>query len=345
MLFSVIIPVYNMEQLLARCLDSLINQTYKDIEIILINDGSTDNSGKICDKYKLKNSRIIVIHQENAGVSAARNSGLDKANGDYISFVDPDDWVDPDMYSILAESIHKKEADIIRFNAYRKNEIINRLPFKNEYSEEQLDEKIILPLIGSETFGGMFILGVLWLHLFKREVIEKNNIRFNKKLRRCEDRLFTLTVILHARNIVFIDPVLYHYEVNEGSLSNKYDPLRWEQEKIYLTELQKEYTNFKPGEFVERADIRIKSEYLLRAVTSINNEFFSDNRKRFFSKYRNTKGIINNTNVRKAVKEVSTERLGLKGNIILTLIKYRLSFLLSLFNTALFYKNKLKNHG
>lgn len=345
MKFSVIIPVYNMAQLLPRCLDSLINQTYADIEIILIDDGSTDNSGKICDDYSKKDDRIIVIHQKNAGVSAARNTGLDKASGDYLSFVDPDDWVVPEMYDTLAKYVADKKIDILRFNAYRKDEVINPLPFRNEYKDKLLDEKIMLPLIGAETFGGMFILGVLWLHIFKREIIEEHNICFNKKLRRCEDRLFTLTALLHSKNIVFIDSILYHYEVNEGSLSNKYDPLRWEQEITYLAELKKEYSKCKPKEFTEKADIRIKSEYLLRAVTSVNNEFFSDNKNGFISKYRNTKDIINNTNVKKAVKEVPANKSGLKGIITLGLIRFRLSLLLSLFNTALLYKNKIKKHG
>ncbi|HJA50079.1 MAG TPA: glycosyltransferase, partial [Candidatus Fusicatenibacter intestinipullorum] len=90
---SVIIPVYNVEKYLKRCLDSVINQTYKNLEIILIDDGSTDNSGKICDEYAQKDERIIVIHKENGGVSSARNKGLDICIGDYISFIDSDDWI------------------------------------------------------------------------------------------------------------------------------------------------------------------------------------------------------------------------------------------------------------
>ena len=234
---SVIIPIYNAEKYLPRCLDSIINQTYSNLEIILINDGSSDASGNICDSYAKEDSRVKVIHQSNAGVSAARNAGLDIATGDYISFVDPDDWIESNMYEVLVGTIQDKEIDILRFNAYRKGEIINKLPFRGEYSNKELEEKILLPLIGAEKFGGMFILGVLWLHLYKREVIEDNHIRFNPQLRRCEDRLFTLSSIIHAKSILFVDEVLYHYEVYDNSLSNRYDPERWEQELIYLSSL------------------------------------------------------------------------------------------------------------
>lgn len=338
---SVIVPIYNMERFLNRCLDSIINQTYRNLEIILINDGSTDTSGDICDIYAWKDIRIKVIHQPNAGVSSARNAGIGIAKGDYISFIDPDDWIENNMYEILVKHIQEDSVDIIRFNAERKGDIINTLPFKNKYSGKEFESEIQLAFIGAIKFGGMFILGVLWLHIFRREVVEKNNIRFNNKLHRCEDRLFTLSVILNSENILFIDDILYHYEVNDNSLSNKYDPMRWEQELLYLEELQGEYKKCKGREFVTQAENRKTGEYLLRAITSINNEFFSANNRSFFEKYRNTKTIINNPNVRMAIKKTAKEKSGLKGGIILAAIKYRQPFLLSLFNTAILYKNKI----
>ncbi len=338
---SVIIPIYNAEKYLPRCLDSIINQTYSNLEIILINDGSSDASGNICDSYAKEDSRVKVIHQSNAGVSAARNAGLDIATGDYISFVDPDDWIESNMYEVLVGTIQGKEIDILRFNAYRKGEIINKLPFRGEYSNKELEEKILLPLIGAEKFGGMFILGVLWLHLYKREVIEDNHIRFNPQLRRCEDRLFTLSSVIHAKSILFVDEVLYHYEVYDNSLSNRYDPERWEQELIYLSELKARYHTYKPEKFYDEADKRLLGEYLLRAITSISNEFFSNNRNNFRERYKNTKTIINNPIVRTAIRETPREKSGLKGKLILGAIKYKQPFLLSLLNTAILIKNKI----
>lgn len=334
-----------MERLLSRCLDSIINQTYKELEIILIDDGSTDSSGNICDAYAQQDYRIQVIHQQNSGVSSARNAGLEIATGDYISFIDPDDWVESNMYETLIQHVQNKDIDILRFNAYRKGEIVNQLPFHGLYSGQQFENEVVLPMIGAEKFGGMFILGVLWLHLYRREIIERNHIRFNQALRRCEDRLFTLTAVLHAQNMLFIDSAPYHYEVNEGSLSNKYDPQRWQQELIYLKELETEYKKCKVETFIKESDKRIGGEYLLRAVTSINNEFFSDNKNGFFDKYNNTKTIINNPYVKKAVQDTPREKSSLKGKITLGLIRYRMPLLLSLFNTVLLYKNKIRGNG
>jgi len=334
-----------MEQHLERCLNSIIAQNYSELQIILINDGSTDSSGKICEHYAERDSRFMLINQENGGVSAARNAGLEKATGEYISFVDPDDWIENEMYSTLTKYLNGKDIDILRFNAYRKGEIINKLTFDGEYSEKKFDKEVILPLIGSQTFGGMFILGVLWMHLYRRDIIEEHHIRFNTDLRRCEDRLFTLTTALHSQKMLFVDYAPYHYEVYDSSLSNKYDPLRWQQELIYLDELKKEYKKYKPEDFVEDADRRVDSEYLLRAITSINNEFFSRSKSSFYTKYLNTKKIINNLNVKRAVRNTMKEKAGLKGKITLALIEYNLPLLLSCFNTAIVYKNKILGNG
>lgn len=332
-----------MEQFLGRCLDSVVNQTYTALDIILINDGSTDSSGDICNAYAQNDPRINVIHQVNGGVSSARNAGLNIATGDYISFVDPDDYIELNTYETLIPYLDNNSIDILRFNAYRKGEILNQLPFKGEYSGERFEQEIVLPMVGSEKFGGMFILGVLWIHLFRRKVIEKNHIRFNKELRRCEDRLFTITAMLHSNRMFFIYSGLYHYQVNDESLSNRYDPIRWQQELIFLDDLKKAYTHAKSDSFIAEANKRIKNDYTLRAVTSINNEYFTNNTNSFFKRYKNIKTIINNPNTRLSIKDIQREKSGLKGDLIIGMIKYRLILLLNLFNTLILYKNKVIN--
>ncbi len=337
---SIIIPIYNMQQFLGRCLDSVVSQTYASLEIILINDGSTDSSGDICDAYAQKDHRIKVIHKINGGVSSARNAGLDKATGDYISFVDPDDYIELNTYETLIPYLNNN-VDILRFNASRKGEVLNWLPFKGEYSGERFEQEVVLPMIGSEKFGGMFILGVLWIHLYKREIIKKNHIRFNEDLRRCEDRLFTITSMLHANKMFFIDNVLYHYQVNDESLSNRYDPIRWQQELIFLDDLKQEYSKTKTDTFVKEADQRIKNDYVLRAITSINNEYFTNNNNSFWQRYENIGAIVNNTYTKLSIKDIQKEKMGGKGTLILWMIKYRLVFLLNLFNYLILLKNKV----
>ncbi len=337
---SIIIPIYNMKQFLGRCLDSVVNQTYDSLEIILVNDGSTDSSGDICHTYAQNDNRIKVIHQVNSGVSSARNTGLDAATGDYISFVDPDDYIELNTYETLIPYLGN-DIDILRFNAKRKGEILNWLPFKGEYSGDRFEQEVVLPMIGSEKFGGMFILGVLWVHLFKRDLIEKNHIRFNKELRRCEDRLFTITTMLHANKMFFVDDILYHYQVNDESLSNRYDPIRWQQELIFLDDLKKKYFETKSLSFIIKANQRISNDYVLRAITSINNEYFTNNDSSFWQRYKNIKKIINNPNTRLSIKYIQREKSGLKGDLIIGMIKYRLILLLNLFNSLILYKNKV----
>lgn len=347
-LISIIIPIYNQEKLLARCLDSILMQDYKNLEIILINDGSKDSSPQLCDAYAEKDNRIVVVHKENAGVAEARNSGLDVATGDYISFIDPDDWIESNTYSTLVGELTENDIDIIRFQAYKSNgSILNEIPFDGIYTDQTLTD-FQLAMIGSPKFGGMFILGVLWLHIYKRELINKNNIRFDKELRRCEDRLFCIQAILNANKIRFTKHTLYHYETSDNSLSNRYDPIRWEQELHFLKELRKAY-QVKSENFRNEADIRIKSDYILRAIVSMNHEFFSQNNNSFSFRKKRISQIINDENVVISIKNLEKEELGKKGNLIFSLIKSRsalsLTFLLSTILHGGRLKNKLKNRN
>ena len=342
LLISVIVPIYNADRFLTRCCDSIIKQSYKNIELILVNDGSTDNSAAICDEYVKKDSRVVVIHKKNAGVSEARNSALDIAKGDYIHCVDADDWIEKDTYTKVSEVINKNcNLDLVKFEAYNSdNQIINKAPFTGSYSGESLDQ-IKLAYIGSERFGGLFLMGVPWMYIISRKLIVDNQIKFNKDLRRCEDRLFIITCLLHATNVFFTEDAFYHYETNQGSLSNKYDPFRWDQEKLYLIELQKEYSKALSSELVENANTRIKNDYMLRAIIAINNEFFSNNSNKFKVHYSNTRKILDDPILKEATKKIQySGNLNLKEKINLKLIIGNQPLLLTTFNTLLVYKHK-----
>lgn len=341
LLISVIVPIYNADRFFTRCCDSIINQSYKNIELILVNDGSTDNSGALCDEYAKKDSRVVVIHKKNQGVSEARNSALNIAKGDYIHCVDADDWIEADIYTKVSDIINENgNLDVIKFEAYNsRHQIINKSPYVGYYSAESLDE-IKLAYIGSEKFGGLFLMGVPWMYIINRRLIVDNQIRFNKNLRRCEDRLFIITSIFHSSNIFFSEDAFYHYETNGDSLSNKYDPLRWDQEKLYLAELQKEYSNRLSPELVESANIRINNDSVLRAIIAINNEFFSDNSNSLKLRYLNTKKIINDPILREATKNLYYSNLSKKEIINLQLIKRNLPLALTTVNTLLVYKHK-----
>lgn len=205
---SIIVPVYKVEKYLCKCIDSILAQTLKQFELILIDDGSPDNSPKICDEYEKKDTRIKVIHQKNAGVSAARNAGLDIAKGEYIGFVDSDDWIEPNTYEIAYNTALEKNADIVQWD------------FVFDYSSGKSTEK----KLGVDGFfelakDSSYFYGGMCHKLVAKRVIDSENIRFPLGLKYAEDRCFGIDCFLVAKNTYHIAKVLYHYCVNEQSAS------------------------------------------------------------------------------------------------------------------------------
>ena len=211
---SVVVPVYNVEKYLRRCLDSIINQTYKDLEIILVDDGSSDSSGMICDEYAKRDNRVIVIHQENQGVSAARNAGIDCFSGDYICFPDSDDYYSEDFCETMHDALIAKKADmaicrIVRFNGERCEKIPS---WSGAY-------KILSPYEAIKNIyvddGETYIL--TGNKLFKRSVVE--NVRYPVgKIN--EDEATTYKYFLNSEKILFIDKVMNFYYKNDKSITS-----------------------------------------------------------------------------------------------------------------------------
>ena len=342
MLISVILPIFNMEKYLCRCVDSLLFQTYTNLEIILVNDGSSDSSAVICDSYAQKDDRIKVIHKKNGGVSTARNAGLDNATGDYISFVDPDDWVELNAYEILVKhlcAVEGDKPDVVRFNAYINGQILNPIPFCGEYKGENLKKNFVPAMVGSETYGGMFIMGVVWLCLYRKEFVDKHNFRYVLH-DRLEDRLFSITVFFHAKFVLFVDDVLYHYTVNESSLSNRHDSEQWNRVLAFIVELENECA--KLGLFSGELLNRFNNDVLLRAVMAVHHQFFTNNPNGFYYKYSMVKQILTNPFVVKASKNIRKDKVTKKDSLILFFIKHRCTLLLSVFELFVIVVNKLK---
>lgn len=183
-IISIIIPVYNVEQYLDKCIKSVLSQSYQDFELILVDDGSIDSSGMICDEYAGKDERVKVFHKENGGVSSARNFGLDNATGEWISFVDADDYVEEDYLSNMVMSIHD-DIDII---------VGGFVPSGNEFPPHKMEDKkyshLDIGIFLTKILGDMEI-GTPWAKLFRSKVIVSNKLRFDKKIHFNEDSLFT----------------------------------------------------------------------------------------------------------------------------------------------------------
>ena len=194
---SVIVPIYKVEKYLNKCIDSIINQTYKNLEIILVDDGSPDDCGKICDEYAKKDSRIKVIHKENSGVSSARNTGLDVVTGDYIGFIDSDDWINVDMYESMMKYLILENADVVRCGicVHENGKIFNEKDYDFDYCIEK-DNDIII----KEFLDGGILQGAVWNKLYKKSIID--GIYFDEKFHRNEDSLFIYNVLKKTKNLI-----------------------------------------------------------------------------------------------------------------------------------------------
>lgn len=210
---SVIVPVYNVEKYLPKCIDSILAQTFTDFELILIDDGSPDRCGEICDEYAAMDSRIIVIHQQNKGVSAARNAGLEIAKGKYIGFVDSDDWIEPEMYQILIATANETASELVICGSKQRDEsgafLRNDFPGEGVYDREQLLKALYsVP----NPLGG-----ILWNKLFKREIV--GSLRFREDMRNCEDGVFLVQSLFRTCSGVKLSAPLYNVVLRRFSAS------------------------------------------------------------------------------------------------------------------------------
>ncbi len=252
--FSIIVPVYQVEEYLDRCVESLIGQTYKNIEIILVDDGSKDNSGKMCDLWAEKDSRIIVCHKSNGGLSDARNYGFDKADGDYILYVDSDDYIEADTcekLSVFAE----KGYDIVIGDAI----VEGGKAYLDHISSNEV-------MTGEEYLLSAYLEGkapmAAWLNLYRKNFLVENGLRFKCGILH-EDEEFTPRAMLAAKSVVVTGVCFYHYVLRENSITTKKDKSR-NAGDLYDTccELERLYNVLEDGELKEQLLNSLSDKYL-----------------------------------------------------------------------------------
>lgn len=215
---SIIVPIYNAEQYLSRCIDSILNQEYTDFELLLVNDGSTDSSGAICDSYAVKDSRIRVIHKENSGVSDSRNLAIDQAQGTYLQFLDSDDWITPDATKLFVRAAQEYHCDLVISDFYRV--VGERLAQKGDIEEDNVMTKEEFASHMMENPAD-FYYGVLWNKLYRRDIIEKYHLRMDVTISWCEDFMFNLEYIRHAEVFYALQAPIYYYVKTKGSLASQ----------------------------------------------------------------------------------------------------------------------------
>lgn len=264
---SVVIPVYNVEKYLRRCVDSVINQTYSSLEIILVDDGSPDQCPAICDEYAEQDKRIKVIHKTNGGLASARNAGMKIATGKYLFFVDSDDWLDPDGLEKLYQIAEEYNVDFVRYRSVRENwpALPPHYPTMVEkeremrggyYSKDDIDKEVLPRLFATSSLTLGPIVGSCG-SLYKTSLLKENSIMFHEEIKYSEDVLFSAEVVTNANGFYYLDDGgIYHYFYNNSSISKSFKKDRWESCKAMIRISEEEFLN--KGEY----DFRNQMIYL-----------------------------------------------------------------------------------
>ena len=318
---SVIVPIYNAEKYMKKCIDSILSQTLENIEIILVNDGSVDNSANIADEYSRVDRRVRVIHQNNSGPSVARNTGISVARGKYIGFVDCDDYIEKTMYEELFKSADKNNVQVAMCS-YIENYI-----YKNEshiikanlkpgkiYNKQGIQNNIINTFAKNENYGFYSLCNKIYL----REWLIESNLKIDENRDHGEDWWFNINVLSKIDNFIYIDKELYNYiHINSNSLMFKY---RENQFELFLDGRLK-MKEIMPIEYIEDNDFNKRfvyefSSYIIRTLKEI------DNKKRRKELINN---VLNNEEVNDCCRKVY--RLPIHFKITTSLMKYKLKSL------------------
>jgi len=336
-LVSVIIPVYNVEKYLNRCLESIVGQTYNNLEIILVDDGSTDSSGLICDEWAKKDSRIKVIHKLNGGLGYARNSGLSLATGKYLSFVDSDDYLKITTYSDLINIMEKSNSDICYFGC--DYDISGKIvKGKSNFPEiiygQELIKKQLIPLsfgASIEKKKDLFGIGSVCCALFKKALFDDNRLQFESEREvLCEDILFTSRLLVCARKICFSNINYYYYFKNSNSLTHSYRPDRFEK-AIKFYNLQNKLID--DNTLGKESQKRAKYSLLINLMVCIRQESRRQSAN-VITKIKNIKRIVYSEIVQDVVRNIDLTNLNIKKRLLFWAIKYKLTGIVLLLGHA-----------
>mgnify|MGYP000044874945 CR=1 FL=1 len=318
---SIIVPMYNCEKTIEDTLKCLINQILDDYEIILVDDGSTDQTQSICNKYVQKNSFVKYFFQENSGVSAARNYGLMLSKGTYICFCDSDDKPKEDMYRILLDDIKKNSVDFVSCDYFSIRD--QRNPGFPKDLDSILDEsrisKYVYYMFNNDNKD--VIWGTVWRSIFKKSIINKYNIKFDRMLNFSEDLVFVLNYLLYVKSIYIERRILYVYNDTNDSLMKsiqKYNKNLFDERLKLIFKLQEclEKLNFIPKFNTEVNNIF--QEYILECI---GNACIKENGNNFFNAYKNVKEIINHFKTIEIFSNINTSIK--KRKLIFNFIKSR----------------------
>ena len=319
-LISVIIPVYNVEKYLPECIESIINQTYKKLEIILINDGSTDDSLEICNRYKDKDNRIIVINSTNKGASNARNLGIEASTGRYIAFIDSDDFIEKDYFTKMLEQLVRTNCDCVSCGYNRvynncKESILNGK--KGIFSSDEFFEMILDVQTG---------MGFCHMKLWKSEIIKKSGINFNTNIKVAEDAFFCIQLSRKMKRVSILNEPLYNYRLNNQSLVKKYDANYVDKYLKAMIETDNYIkTNYNEDNFMTTKFYNYVCYHILLII--VNYCFNPENKKTKKMRIKELVDICNIELFKKSIKKSNYKGFSLTRKITLFTIKHKLYFI------------------
>lgn len=340
-LVSIIVPVYNAEEYLSNCIESILNQTYKNIEIILIDDGSTDKSLFICNEYKKIDNRINVVQQSNSGPSVARNRGIAVSTGSCIQFVDSDDSLDSKMTHSLVEILSKNKAELVLCGYNTLDVSYNKTNIKSSIPDIHglFDKNEILDIFG-QLYTKDFI-NPLWNKLYVRELITNNNIKFVEHVNMGEDLLFNLDYITYCSSIYALKEPLYNYLTfnNANSLTANYENEKFEKQQLLFQKVREFLTH--NHRYVGENINYVEVAYTNSVISCLDNLFHKNSRLSSKNIKVNISSIIRNERVQENVIYFN------HGNIQKRLIGYliKINFILGIhcfFKTKKVLRGRLK---
>ena len=332
-LVSIVVPIYKVEAFLPRCVDSLLAQTYQNIEIILVDDGSPDNCPQICEDYKAKYDNIKVVHKQNGGLSSARNAGMEKATGEYIFFVDSDDWIESDCISDLVEIAERENVDFVRTRMKYANWPnhedgvacdfgIENMMTHGLYNRKKIESDILPISIATKqiTFGPITSACAT---LYRRRLLVDNNLIFYEDVKYSEDCIFNANILFHAQSFYYVNTKQYYnYFFNDASITKSFRADRWTSNLRQIERFEEDFGN--ETEFDVQNQLCLKRMFCILNALS-ERKYIADMK----DKIAYCNDICNNDVTIEAMKLLDLADVSWKLKIVLLLIKYKQGWLLA----------------
>lgn len=325
---SIVVPVYNVEDYLKRCVESIQKQTISEIEIILVDDGSKDQSGKMCDDLAKEDQRIVVIHKQNGGLTSAWKAGVKQASGKYVGFVDSDDWVDTDMFETLLNKAEETDADVticglvyefedgVTKTRTESSKLVGKL-----YERKNIQEEIFPTLLSDGRFFGRTIQPARVTKLYKKTILLDNMRYCSESVSIGEDLQITFPVLCDANRVYMIENYFpYHYWINAKSMTGKHD----ENYVGKIAETMNQLLNISVQKNVYDFSTQITNDFLCLTILGIKSEIMKNYKSGYPTVIKNLKKIFGMPEVQEAIQNYDMPKLSFAEKVYIKLIKHRL---------------------